>query len=376
MNQRDKLLGYSQLLSQVADDYMMAEGEVDEEERLAILMGHENQISRIVLGRFMISTARQLAHMAFSNESESSLEKKQRLKLERYLKATGMVLHRFYKTTNRNGYTEVRMTVSSIDKDYYEASEVAQLLSKIYKKKLLPMQENRCYIHQKPIQLCFQEQVRYQIFGGLAKATRENEEISGDNYLMREFGDGTYIAAIADGMGSGEEAYRVSESVLELLERYVETGIDIQDFRDTCNDFLYMRRDLEQSVTMDILECNQYTGESVFYKNGGCSSYLLQDGMIRKIPAVSQAFGVKLHPEQTKSTVFLEAGDRIVMMSDGVMDFYHEHEEILYDILKRNTPGPNELASDILRQVVIAQKGKMMDDMTVLALLVCEMTEE
>lgn len=376
MDQKDRLLGYSQLLSLVADDYMMSETDIDEEERLAILMGRENHISRIVLGKFMMTTARQLERLALFEETESNYERKQRTKIEKYLKATGMMLHHFSKTENRNGYTEILMTVSSVGKDYYEVSEVAELLSKVFRKKMLPISDNRLYIHQKPIRLCFQEEVRYQIFGGFAKATKDKEEVSGDNYLMREFGDGTYIAAIADGMGSGEEACRVSESVLELLERYVEAGLSIQDFRDTCNDFLYMRRDMEQSVTVDILECNQYTGESNFYKNGSCSSYLMQDGLIRKIPAGNQAFGVKLHAEKTKSTVFLESGDWIVMMSDGVMDFYADHEEILYEIMKKNMHGPNELATAILGQVVIAQKGKMIDDMTVLALYTCELSKE
>lgn len=372
MDQKDMLLSYSQLLTQVADDYMAVEEEESDQERAALFRQRENHISRVVFGRFMLSTARQIEQLSFYPETENEREKKYRVKLEKMLRSAGMVVHHFYRRKNRNGYTEIGMTVSSVGNHYFETAEVAELLSRIYRKNMLSVTENTQYIHQKPVRLCFQEEVRYGMLAGVAKAVKDGETISGDSYLMREFGDGTYIAAIADGMGSGEEACRMSEKVLSLLERFIESGMSIPDFRDTCNSFLYMRRDLEQSVTVDIMECNQYTGEVTFYKNGGGTSYLMQGSEIQKIPASQHAFGIKMNAEKEKTKAYVEAGDCMIMMSDGAMEFYAERGELLYQMFLKNKYGPNELAAEILRQAVIASGGKMTDDMTVLAICVCD----
>lgn len=366
------LFQYSQLLMQVADDYLSSEEEECEQERRAILYQRENQINRIVLGKFMINTAKHLQRLADPLAQESTLEKKYHKKLEKSLKMAGITLHNFYKKENRNGFMEIGITVSSQKNDYYDVAEITDFLCQVFHKEMISVMENEQYIHQNPVSLCFQEQVKYVLYTGVAKATRENEAVSGDNYVMRHFSDGTFIAAIADGMGSGEEACQMSEKVLDLLERYIESEMSVSEFRDACNSFLYMRRDLEQSVTVDILECNEYTGEIGFYKNGSCISYLLQGDEIQRIPAAKCAFGMKLYAQKEKTIAYVQAGDQIIMMSDGVMDFYREREELLFQILRKSHLGPNELANDILRQAVIACGGKMPDDMTVVTIYVEE----
>ena len=371
---RSRLLGYAQLLSQIADDYMGKEQEDDGHlSRAAMLKEHEDGKSRVILGNFMMDTAGHLEKLAYTSFSDSAAVERQRTKICKKLKMEGILLHDYYRTENRNGYEEIGMTVSSSSDDYYDVAEIAELLSRVIHKNMVPVTDERQYVYREKVALCFCEQVRFELMGGYAKATKEQEEVSGDNFLMREFGDGTYIAAIADGMGSGEEACESSEKVLELLERYLEAGLTVQDFRKACNGFVYLRHDLERSVTVDVLECNQYTGEGTFYKNGGCTSFVVQGSTVREIAPDKLALGIKMYACGRCETVFFESGDRIVMLSDGVMDFYRERKEMLYDlILSPNASGPNELAAGILKNVIIGCQGKMPDDMTVLVLYVVE----
>lgn len=370
---RCRLLGYAGILLQIADDYMEKEPEEDSQlSRTAMLRAYEDGRSRAILGSFMMDTAGHLEKLACMGFPDSDTRQRQRIKIEKKLKAEGILLHDYYRIQNRNGYEEIGMTVSSSD-DYYDVTDVAELLSKMIHKNMVPTTDSRQYIHKDMVSICFCEEVRFDLLGGYAKATKDQEEVSGDNFLMREFDDGTYIAAIADGMGSGEAACESSEQVLELLERFLEAGLCVQDFRKACNGFLYMRRDLERSVTIDILECNRYTGEAVFYKNGGCSSFFVRGEKIKEINADKLALGVRMYACGSSETVFFDAGDCVVMLSDGVMDSYGQRKAMLREVLlaKRNS-SPGEIATAILKNVIVGCQGKMPDDMTVLAIRITE----
>ena len=59
---------------------------------------------------------------------------------------------------------------------------------------------------------------------GVSRLTREEEKVSGDNYICRQEEDGKFVMCLSDGMGSGMDACRESEIVVELLEQFLESG--------------------------------------------------------------------------------------------------------------------------------------------------------
>lgn len=69
----------------------------------------------------------------------------------------------------------------------------------------------------------FVEDVSYQVLYGVAKLTKEMEKVSGDNYICRQEEAGRFVMCLSDGMGSGVEACRESEEVVELLEQFLES---------------------------------------------------------------------------------------------------------------------------------------------------------
>ena len=54
---------------------------------------------------------------------------------------------------------------------------------------------------------------------GVARVTKERETISGDNYACAAT-DEQFTMCLSDGMGSGMEASKESETVVELLEQF------------------------------------------------------------------------------------------------------------------------------------------------------------
>lgn len=63
----------------------------------------------------------------------------------------------------------------------------------------------------------FVEEANYHLLTGIAKAVKETEQVSGDNYSFYEAENGRMVAILSDGMGSGEKA---SEDSNESLKRW------------------------------------------------------------------------------------------------------------------------------------------------------------
>ena len=257
------------------------------------------------------------------------------------------------------------MVVKSENRCYYDVMEIADLLSEITHKSMLPV-GGHAYIHSEPVVVCFQEEVTYRIFGGFAKATKEGEEVSGDNYILREFGDGTYLAAIADGMGSGVLAGEDSERTLSLVEKYIESSLPLLDCIRACNELFFMNREEERTVSLDLMELNQYTGECHFYKCGASASYWIRHGQIHEIAADRQPLGLSSVLSEFDEVLYLESGDTVILISDGIAEEFYERPELLRAGMERlKTENPTDLATGIL-ELAVKAAGAIRDDMTVL----------
>ena len=204
---RSRLIGYAQLLQEIAQEYKAGQKRAEGAEeacltRSSLLLREQERENTTIFAGFVMDTSKQLENLAETEFAGSAVCERQKKRIVKLLKEEGISVLEFYRTSNRNGYLEIGMVVKSENRCYYDVMEIADLLSEITHKSMLPV-GGHAYSHSEPVVVCFQEEVTYRIFGGFAKATKEGEEVSGDNYILREFGDGTYLAAIADGMGSG-----------------------------------------------------------------------------------------------------------------------------------------------------------------------------
>lgn len=82
---------------------------------------------------------------------------------------------------------------------------------------MAPASGSRCIVNGEYHTVHFVEDVSYQMLYGTATLTREEEKVSGDNYLCRQEEGGRFIMCLSDGMGSGMDACRESETVVELF---------------------------------------------------------------------------------------------------------------------------------------------------------------
>ena len=98
--------------------------------------------------------------------------------------------------------------------------EVTRILSGVFECPIAAARESRVVLSRDYTTILFQEDVHFQVLTGVARITREAESVSGDNYLCSDEGD-SYLLCLSDGCGSGMEACRESENVVELLELFL-----------------------------------------------------------------------------------------------------------------------------------------------------------
>ncbi len=147
-------------------------------------------------------------------------------------------------------------------------------------------------------------------------------EVSGDNIVSFEH-EGRYYMILSDGMGSGKEASLASGMALTLLEKYIRGGADLESALKLLNRII-RSTGRECSTTIDICELDLYTGEARFIKSGAAPSFVLRGGSVFKLRSKTVPIGIirALDAEMIKFDT--EAGDTVVMVSDGVARSYDD----------------------------------------------------
>ncbi|MCL1806218.1 MAG: SpoIIE family protein phosphatase [Oscillospiraceae bacterium] len=215
--------------------------------------------------------------------------------------------------------------------------------------------------------LVFAEAERLRAAIGIASHKKQGETVSGDYGTWFKTAGGDAHIILSDGMGSGREAGEQSSKIVSLLERFLRAGIDPPSALSTINSTLVLRNaeGCESLVTVDLCICNLKTGQTRFFKNGASPSYIRRKNRVSRIMGQGWPIGIGLSPAPGSGVtgVKLDAGDMIVLTSDGVCGtggdaWLSKFLETSADV------RPKELAGRILEQAVL-QSGRG-DDMMVM----------
>lgn len=246
--------------------------------------------------------------------------------------------------------------------------EVAKVLSQICQVKMMAVQEGRTLLHADYATVLFIEDVNYRVLYGVARVTRDQEKISGDSYACAE-SDETFIMCLSDGMGSGLDANRESETVVELMEEYIASGFSKETAARMINSALVLQRNDGMFSTVDLCSVNLYSGVCDFLKAGACTTFIKRDQWVEAISSTSIAAGLTQQLDYDTATKKVYDGDFIIMVTDGVMDALpiSREEEVMKEIiLGLHSTTPKELGRSILEHVMSYCEYAARDDMTVL----------
>ena len=217
--------------------------------------------------------------------------------------------------------------------------------------------------------LNFLSEDKYIMAIGKAETTKSKSETSGDSNLSIRLKDGKYLVAISDGMGSGKEAKNSSLHALRLLENLLLSGFDKKISLDLINTAL-LNQNNEIFATLDIAIVDLYKGNIEFIKSGACPTYIKNKKRVQMIKSTSLPTGII---EETTIQTFdkdIEAGDIMLMCSDGILDSNIEYKNkelwIKYMLEDVETSNTQKIADLILNEAIDNNYGVAKDDMSII----------
>ena len=121
---------------------------------------------------------------------------------------------------------------------------------------------------------------------------------------------------------------------------------------------------------MDICSLDLYTGECEICKVGGAASFIKKCTGAERIGGESLPLGIFQKAQTERDERQLEAGDLLIMMTDGVLEALEDDcEERMREMIETlEEQNPQEIAEKILSYAICSCEGRIRDDMTVFVL--------
>lgn len=384
---RQMLLGYAESFRDLAD--LFEEEDSDDEDRIRkgsrrdYIWQRRLRENQGLMAEHLKAMAHIMAEVAKTTYKYRPMGERRYRQMSKLLKESGILLQNFFQLEHEDGHIEISLTmrmvsekhVRSGEQEHISVEDVADYLSSAIGIRLRAAQNAPMYLTPEWNTYYFLEEPKFLLLTGTAKAVKETEKVSGDNYSFYESENGKMVAILSDGMGSGEKACRDSERVIELTERFLEAGFGKEATIQIINGALASSGQEENMSTLDVCDMNLYTGECEFIKVGAACTYIKRGRLVDRLSAQNFPLGVfgQMEPEVMYRT--LQNGDYVIMLSDGVLDALSQGigEDVLPEIIgKMDYNNPNEIANQILTYCLTQSKGQIRDDMTVLVMGVWE----
>lgn len=272
--------------------------------------------------------------------------------------------------TSADGY-EVTMTAASCGGERLCSTTAAAAISSALG---VPMLSSGRNCGNPFCKLRFREQERFCTDVGLARIAQDRTEKSGDNYTFQLLGDGKYVLALSDGMGSGTRASVQSSITIELIKRLLSAGFDKETSLRLINSVLLAGTEDESFATADMCLVNLYTGALEFIKIGAAPSYIKSGNEIQRIMSTSLPAGIVEHTEPDCELHYAKNGDFVILATDGITDVLENSEENIVNKILMDYKGisAQTLADQILLESIRLSGGNAYDDMTVLCARISE----
>ncbi len=207
---------------------------------------------------------------------------------------------------------------------------------------------------------------------------QSNRTVCGDTVRLFDGMDDRFHALLCDGMGSGRNAAMTSGICAVFIERILRTGVSVDTALRMLNQYLRARTtspEDECSSTIDLMSVDLFDGKATFVKSGAAETVILRGGQMYRLVSHTVPIGI-LHAIDAQVIPFdLRAGDRIIMMSDGVSESAGEgagesEEDSLTRYFSGSVPEDDGILIDELFAGARARGST--DDMSVIALRIEE----
>lgn len=214
----------------------------------------------------------------------------------------------------------------------------------------------------------FRQKQKYYTMFGMAKKSY-NDEACGDNFSYQQLECGQTFMGISDGMGTGEEASKESQFVIEIIEELKELGLSEELILGLLNMVFIDKYKEVHPASVDLSVIDMYSGVCDMIKSGAATTFLKRGDWVEAIKSTSLPIGATKHVDVEKVRRKLYDGDLLIMVSDGIIDSveHEDQEKFITDmILDSKSLKPKELAKELLNGVLKRNDYNVLDDMTVM----------
>ncbi len=208
--------------------------------------------------------------------------------------------------------------------------------------------------------------------GHLYRSATEAARVGGDFYDVFEVKGGLVVVLVGDVAGHGIEAARTATLVKDVVHAFTHQSVRPQEVLRRTNGLL-VEKELPGFVTLFLGILDSETGEFRYASAGHPSTFLRRaDGDVKALGTGSAPLGVHEDATWKSGSVDLEAGDLLLLYTDGVIEarrggeFFGEKR--LETLLRRKRISVERLPHTVLDQVLAFSGGGLRDDVAVLAL--------
>lgn len=353
----------------LAKSFVNIPGDFDSgEDRTTRLLCRRLRENRTLLAEHLYEMADIMTEVAEESVNGVRISERVRHHVERELAAQGVELISMTMLQNRARRYKLIVTMKTEESSLLTTEEIGDLLSTQFDRRFVPAKGSVSLLNSVEECVIYEEEARYHVMTGVARATKEGETKSGDNFTIKQVENGGLYLAISDGAGSGNQACLASQTVIELMEKFIEAGFSTEMAIQMINGVLLAADEEQNLSTLDICHIDLHTGECEFVKVGAANSYIKSEGMVEVVLSNTLPLGVFYRVEIQNTKSQLVNGDYVILLSDGVFDCFEElsfFEEMLTGL---QYEGPKEIANLILSYAIHQSKGVIRDDMTIIIL--------
>lgn len=245
-----------------------------------------------------------------------------------------------------------------------DVKKIADVVSHLFQTPMMISQ--RLTLSQDKFCCILRKKPTYDAAFGVSTVKKTGEIASGDTHSVIKIDEKTFMVALADGMGSGEYARRISTSTISLLESFYRAKMPPDCILSTVNKLLTFGKE-ESFTCVDIGVVDLENGRTDIVKIGSPNAFILSGNTVKILESNGLPLGIldNLHPYS--ATYELLENDVLLFVSDGITGAFPSSTD-LYDTLKDMPTGnPQQLTECLLRRALQNYGGVAKDDMTAVA---------
>lgn len=215
----------------------------------------------------------------------------------------------------------------------------------------------------------------YDVKTAIVSEKKNGSDVSGDSYLSTELEDLKHLNILSDGAGTGKEASKSSQTVINLIEKLLASGFDEKSAVNIINSFIKLKGNDSIFSTLDSFVIDLKNAKAEFIKLGAAPTYILKDSKVITISNINIPLGLINESEYIPIVSDLDEGDIIVQITDGVINEEQDYNNNYLTKYLQNldiSKSVKSIADEIYKLVLKEKNNNIDDDFTILVTKVCK----